>query len=262
MSDSDLEAFYRRIYLPLVRRATWKHRLLQRGRAGHRPRRLCPRSDQTQRQRKSEGLVDPGRRPSVDQLPTKGDPAIRSGGEVGARRRRRKSSPERRPTIPQTSDLVPAIRAWLERYGKARNPERAFCGRALLRRAAAFLERLRTLGSASPLLASWRAILKHPTFSMPSLSCWIAVGRRGSRENLADIGRAYELVSAIGWDDEFGEKQSMLARLGIPCMEPLPASWGLPGNSNVAASLCATTLWRRSTFATSWRSPSATALRS
>ncbi len=29
MSDSDLEAFYRRIYLPLVRRATWKHRLLQ-----------------------------------------------------------------------------------------------------------------------------------------------------------------------------------------------------------------------------------------
>jgi DNA-directed RNA polymerase specialized sigma24 family protein len=29
MSDSDLEAFYRRIYLPLVRRATWKHRLLR-----------------------------------------------------------------------------------------------------------------------------------------------------------------------------------------------------------------------------------------
>jgi DNA-directed RNA polymerase specialized sigma24 family protein len=27
MSDSDLEGFYRRIYLPLVRRATWKHRL-------------------------------------------------------------------------------------------------------------------------------------------------------------------------------------------------------------------------------------------
>ena len=27
MSDVELEAFYRRIYLPLVRRATWKHRL-------------------------------------------------------------------------------------------------------------------------------------------------------------------------------------------------------------------------------------------
>ena len=27
MSDEDLEVFYRRIYLPLVRRATWKHRL-------------------------------------------------------------------------------------------------------------------------------------------------------------------------------------------------------------------------------------------
>ena len=29
MSDEELELFYRRIYLPLVRRATWKHRLLQ-----------------------------------------------------------------------------------------------------------------------------------------------------------------------------------------------------------------------------------------
>jgi DNA-directed RNA polymerase specialized sigma24 family protein len=29
MSDGDLEAFYRQIYLPLVRRATWKHRLLR-----------------------------------------------------------------------------------------------------------------------------------------------------------------------------------------------------------------------------------------
>ena len=29
MSDEELEIFYRRIYLPLVRRATWKHRLLQ-----------------------------------------------------------------------------------------------------------------------------------------------------------------------------------------------------------------------------------------
>jgi DNA-directed RNA polymerase specialized sigma24 family protein len=28
MSDSELEAFFRQIYLPLVRRATWKHRLL------------------------------------------------------------------------------------------------------------------------------------------------------------------------------------------------------------------------------------------
>jgi DNA-directed RNA polymerase specialized sigma24 family protein len=27
MSDEELELFYRRIYLPLVRRATWKHRL-------------------------------------------------------------------------------------------------------------------------------------------------------------------------------------------------------------------------------------------
>ena len=29
MSDEELELFYRRIYLPLVRRATWKHRLLR-----------------------------------------------------------------------------------------------------------------------------------------------------------------------------------------------------------------------------------------
>lgn len=29
MSESEMEAFYRRIYLPLVRRATWKHRLLR-----------------------------------------------------------------------------------------------------------------------------------------------------------------------------------------------------------------------------------------
>ena len=29
MSDAEVEAFYRRIYLPLVRRATWKHRLLR-----------------------------------------------------------------------------------------------------------------------------------------------------------------------------------------------------------------------------------------
>ena len=29
MSDADLEAFYRRVYSPLVRRATWKHHLLQ-----------------------------------------------------------------------------------------------------------------------------------------------------------------------------------------------------------------------------------------
>jgi DNA-directed RNA polymerase specialized sigma24 family protein len=29
MSDDDLEAFYRRIYQPLVRRATWKHHLLR-----------------------------------------------------------------------------------------------------------------------------------------------------------------------------------------------------------------------------------------
>ena len=29
MSDTELEAFYRQIYLPLVRRATWKHRLLR-----------------------------------------------------------------------------------------------------------------------------------------------------------------------------------------------------------------------------------------
>ena len=29
MSDDELDAFYRRIYLPLVRRATWKHRLLR-----------------------------------------------------------------------------------------------------------------------------------------------------------------------------------------------------------------------------------------
>jgi len=27
MSDEELEIFYRRIYLPLVRRATWKHKL-------------------------------------------------------------------------------------------------------------------------------------------------------------------------------------------------------------------------------------------
>jgi DNA-directed RNA polymerase specialized sigma24 family protein len=27
MSDEEFELFYRRIYLPLVRRATWKHRL-------------------------------------------------------------------------------------------------------------------------------------------------------------------------------------------------------------------------------------------
>ena len=29
MSDAELEAFYRSIYLPLVRRATWKHRLVR-----------------------------------------------------------------------------------------------------------------------------------------------------------------------------------------------------------------------------------------
>ena len=29
MSDPDLDAFYRRIYLPLVRRVTWKHRLIR-----------------------------------------------------------------------------------------------------------------------------------------------------------------------------------------------------------------------------------------
>ena len=29
MSDGDLEEFYRRIYSPLVRRATWKHRLMR-----------------------------------------------------------------------------------------------------------------------------------------------------------------------------------------------------------------------------------------
>ena len=29
ISDADLEEFYRRIYSPLVRRATWKHRLLR-----------------------------------------------------------------------------------------------------------------------------------------------------------------------------------------------------------------------------------------
>jgi DNA-directed RNA polymerase specialized sigma24 family protein len=27
MSDNELELFYRRVFLPLVRRATWKHRL-------------------------------------------------------------------------------------------------------------------------------------------------------------------------------------------------------------------------------------------
>lgn len=29
MSDADLEGFYRRVYLPLVRRATWKHRIVR-----------------------------------------------------------------------------------------------------------------------------------------------------------------------------------------------------------------------------------------
>ena len=29
MSDEELERFYRQIYLPLVRRATWKHRLVR-----------------------------------------------------------------------------------------------------------------------------------------------------------------------------------------------------------------------------------------
>jgi DNA-directed RNA polymerase specialized sigma24 family protein len=29
MSDEELELFYRRIYLPLVRRATWKHKLVR-----------------------------------------------------------------------------------------------------------------------------------------------------------------------------------------------------------------------------------------
>lgn len=56
-----------------------------------------------------------------------------------------------------------------------------------------------------------------------------------SDENLGDIGRAYEFVSTVGWDDDFGERDWMLARLAF-------LAWD---QCRLAEDYPATLTWRR-----------------
>lgn len=120
---------------------------------------------------------------------------------------------ERRPTIFETSDLVPSIRAWLARTREIGLPNGPAPEEVSLR-AIRLVERLRR-ETLKPIVSALE-----PDSDVPDvLHAMIEIHEQNrdlaSKANLLDLGRAYELVSDIAWEDEFSERTEMLARLSF-----------------------------------------------
>jgi tetratricopeptide (TPR) repeat protein len=115
--------------------------------------------------------------------------------------------------ILQRDNAVSTIRAWLEgtrSFGLPAGPSRV----EALRRAEDLIARLKT----QPLAQLVRELDRDP--ETPDILCAMSghfdrdFGEPSSA-TLLDVERVYDLVSALTWDDEFGERDWLLARLAF-----------------------------------------------